>query len=396
MHELGHQLGLLHGGPRIDKLTGATILDSTINCKPNYISAMSYSRQIPGTNLLSLGEFVAGYSNGNMPPLNENSLSEQNGLSSTEDTVVVYGTVKSPTIRKASTYDGSIGESAVKINWDGDGVYDSSNVSVDINNLGFSGCGASPGQTYSDHNDWENLNFNFRGANGQAYDGTKGDPKKIADYTPEIEEQIDSTQLYYTGTFDPVNPQGTSSFKLGSTIPVKFQLWSCNPSLDTEAATCVDVDGIFGPQETLTCISDSDDPSYDPDCKEIPLQIMPNEMIFLLVTKTSDSVVNDGAILDVSGEQGSNGYFVWKDDHYQFNWDTSKLLGNVKGKQKKDSPVGGEYSLLIILLQDGGQKLLIDHENEFFIPSNIDRVAPFGIIDNDAGFPVSMKLSLVS
>ena len=139
-HELGHNLGLLHGGPRVDA-NGLSIPDSTINCKPNYNSVMSYSRQIPGptVGLLSLGQFSAGYSNGNLPNLNENSLNEQIGIDTTEDTTIVYGAPTTTTvIRKAAVYDSSASESVVKINWDGNGVYDTSSVSADINNLGFS------------------------------------------------------------------------------------------------------------------------------------------------------------------------------------------------------------------------------------------------------------------
>lgn len=389
-HELGHNLGLLHGGPRVDQF-GISIPDSTINCKPNYDSVMSYSRQIPGptVGLLSLGQFSAGYSNGNLPDLNENSLNEQIGIDTTEDTTIVYGAPTTTTvIRKAAVYDSSALEPVVKINWDGDGTYDSSTVSADINNLGFSGCGASPNQSYSDHDDWNNLNFNFRGATGQVYDGIKGDPKKIADYTPVIAEEVQSSGLYYTGTFDPLPADGTGDFKLGSTIPYKFQLWSCNPHLDTNVVTCVDESGIFGPPETLTCVPE------DPDCNEVSLQLLPDEMIYLQVTKTSDGVVQDGTVVDISEDEGSTGYFEWKTDHYQFNLDTTQFLGDIKGKGKKNSGVGGEYSLLAIILQDGVPSLLVDLDNQFFIPSDVDRDGIPGI-DNDAGFPVSMQITLV-
>ena len=37
MHEIGHTLGLRHGG------------EDNVNCKPNYRSVMSYSRQFAGS-----------------------------------------------------------------------------------------------------------------------------------------------------------------------------------------------------------------------------------------------------------------------------------------------------------------------------------------------------------
>ena len=43
-HELGHNLGLDHGGPV--EIGGINNPDSPFNCKPNYISVMSYTRQL--------------------------------------------------------------------------------------------------------------------------------------------------------------------------------------------------------------------------------------------------------------------------------------------------------------------------------------------------------------
>ena len=46
MHELGHNLGLHHGGPATAKI-GRTTADFKMNCKPNYLSVMNYARQMP-------------------------------------------------------------------------------------------------------------------------------------------------------------------------------------------------------------------------------------------------------------------------------------------------------------------------------------------------------------
>lgn len=59
MHELGHNLGLHHGG------------DDEVPCKPNYFSVMNYN------------PFMAltfSYSQGNIPSLDENALNEQAGI----------------------------------------------------------------------------------------------------------------------------------------------------------------------------------------------------------------------------------------------------------------------------------------------------------------------------
>jgi hypothetical protein len=49
MHENGHGLGLAHGAPAAAVAQGQQSLASAlINCKPNYLSVMSYSRQVDG------------------------------------------------------------------------------------------------------------------------------------------------------------------------------------------------------------------------------------------------------------------------------------------------------------------------------------------------------------
>jgi hypothetical protein len=63
MHELGHGNGLAHGGPAAYVAQNQQSLQSvTTNCKPNYLSAMSYSRQV---------DFAPDYSGGILADLNE-------------------------------------------------------------------------------------------------------------------------------------------------------------------------------------------------------------------------------------------------------------------------------------------------------------------------------------
>lgn len=70
MHELGHNLGLRHGG--------------NVNCnyKPNYNSVMNYRYQFPGvnTNCTIPGSGVLDYSRGVRLTLNENNLNENLGV----------------------------------------------------------------------------------------------------------------------------------------------------------------------------------------------------------------------------------------------------------------------------------------------------------------------------
>jgi hypothetical protein len=66
MHELGHDLGLGHGG------------NGPVNCKPNYRSVMNYTRSFRDTDPFQ----PLDYSRENLASLNEAALSEPAGLGS--------------------------------------------------------------------------------------------------------------------------------------------------------------------------------------------------------------------------------------------------------------------------------------------------------------------------
>lgn len=119
VHELGHNLGLRHGG--------------NVNCnyKPNYNSVMNYRYQFPGidTNCNVAGDGVPNYSIGTRLTLNENGLNETLGVC------------------------GSPG-----FDWNMNGTIES-NVSFDINSADpgqAAGCGGTL-TTLSDFNDWANI-----------------------------------------------------------------------------------------------------------------------------------------------------------------------------------------------------------------------------------------------
>jgi hypothetical protein len=71
MHELGHNLGLRHGG-----------FQDLPNYKPNYNSVMNYKYQFDGVdnNCTPPGNGVLNYSSGTRPPLNESNLDESRGI----------------------------------------------------------------------------------------------------------------------------------------------------------------------------------------------------------------------------------------------------------------------------------------------------------------------------
>ncbi len=142
MHELGHTLGLQHGG-----------VDS-FNCKPNYLSVMNYTHQFAGADNpgrpLDYQEHERAH------------LEEDGGLDETSAAVpgagnrtVVYGVGG-----KLKTTDGGLA-----VDWNGDGRNEQG-ATGDVNHIDLKGdtksCPASPGQRLRAWNDWEHLNFDFR------------------------------------------------------------------------------------------------------------------------------------------------------------------------------------------------------------------------------------------
>src|SRR5690606_6577368 len=120
-HELGHNLGLHHGG------------FEGLNYKPNYNSVMNYRFQFPGVDNScdALGDNVLDYSSGEYITLDESSLLEPAGVCG-----------------------------SVAIDWNTNGVIESGPISQDINNFdGFL-------SVLQDFDDWANLVYDFSPAIG--------------------------------------------------------------------------------------------------------------------------------------------------------------------------------------------------------------------------------------
>ena len=114
MHELGHTLILRHGGT------------DDINCKPNYLSVMSYSRQFPNP----IPTRPLNYSDSVIPSLYERSLNEPLGI---------QGPAGQETVYNQSPDAGVVGPRLIisanqaPVDWDGidsdlDGIIDTTSV----------------------------------------------------------------------------------------------------------------------------------------------------------------------------------------------------------------------------------------------------------------------------
>jgi hypothetical protein len=134
MHELGHTLGLHHGG-NVD-----------INYKPNYLSVMNYAfefNDLKPTRPLD-------YSHGSCIDLNESCLNEAWGIGYPEVTVW-----RDPTGKLCTNPLG------LYINWNHDMYQDLGTAKVNLNN--YPDYASPAGELLTDYNDWANLVYRFRG-----------------------------------------------------------------------------------------------------------------------------------------------------------------------------------------------------------------------------------------
>jgi len=185
MHELGHNLRLGHGG------------GDPVNCKPNYLSVMSYARQLQYPL-----NFPLDYSRTSLPTLNIAALSEPLGIGASSAITALVGppaaspvTVVSPaqTVLVGSTWL-VLTPANVPVDWNRDGDTADLGVRADVANLGLFGCqgGAS---SLAGYNDWSNLQFNLRAS----YDSTPG-VRETPHAEPELE--VDAVMQPLTVTVD--------------------------------------------------------------------------------------------------------------------------------------------------------------------------------------------------
>lgn len=111
IHELGHDLGLGHGG------------GDGVNYKPNYLSVMNYSFQTTGLTNADSGTSAIDYSRADLPDLNKAALNENSGV----------GDGPLLTIWTDPAFNGQSGRADGALDWDFDGALEAS-VAVDVNN----------------------------------------------------------------------------------------------------------------------------------------------------------------------------------------------------------------------------------------------------------------------
>ncbi|MHC4941234.1 MAG: NHL repeat-containing protein [Planctomycetota bacterium] len=149
MHEVGHCLGLHHGGDKIEFF------------KPNYLSVMNLPFQLSGLRFDG-ADGLFDYSFVKLEDLDEENLDENNGLKAPVGVDISrYGTTWffRPATTDAARVQRWTSAAAGKVNWYVDSIVDpsnpdhiDSNVKVDLNKTGSK-------TILKGYNDWANLNF---------------------------------------------------------------------------------------------------------------------------------------------------------------------------------------------------------------------------------------------
>lgn len=158
MHELGHTLGLSHGGLYYSTESKKIEMDHQ-RYKPNHISIMNYNYQFPGIKTV-LGDSIVNYQNFELLSLDEDSLSEQLGIDPINTTYGMGLYIK---------YNKKFFESWNGIDFNRNGKIDTETVSVDTN---------PKEDIFTDHiltgtlNEWKNLRYNGNliGEHGEDFD----------------------------------------------------------------------------------------------------------------------------------------------------------------------------------------------------------------------------------
>ncbi|MES2390706.1 MAG: Ig-like domain repeat protein [Acidobacteriota bacterium] len=223
MHELGHNLGLQHGG------------QDGQNKKPNYLSIMNYAFQMSGIIVNNDGK---GFSNGlydysrfSLPDMDERALNEITGIAA--DPKVFPGTSAAfPAIDKygtewscpAATGPGSLTYSATidgPINWDCANGAGSPKVRVDTNGDGGLG-------VFTSFADWPKLTFS-----GGSVGGSGATTTEVA--IPEFQaDQVNTVLPPYR-----VEISGTSVLQTapGTTIKLRFKVVNSGAIADSYTLT---------------------------------------------------------------------------------------------------------------------------------------------------------------
>jgi hypothetical protein len=207
MHELGHALGLQHGGA------------DGRNYKPNYISIMNYLWQIPFRHGLP---WRLDFSREALPTLNEANLDEFAGLG------VLVGSYYDDIIAVPYTGPGrGVMYAKLKpntpVDWDSSGAFDFDPISADLNAF----AGSSRDQTLVGQEDWSKLIYNFRNSPDFSNSARSASPSETD------EDELDFETFQFLDNLPPPKPSG--EFVMDGVLDTSATLIASNAGINLYA-----------------------------------------------------------------------------------------------------------------------------------------------------------------
>ena len=324
MHEFGHNLGLGHGG------------GDSINCKPNYLSIMSYLRQMPVK--LPPAFYKLDYSRIELNPLNESSLDETKGINSRvpmdiPDVLIIgnnFNFVKYP------------------IDWNYNDRFES-RITQDINLYPTIGdCSKNtPGQFLKGYDDWDNLifisnqskfvtsgsgtlerfsieNSTLEGTDELTYDDVKG--------------MIETTLESFNNTTSRYAPDRTLGEELNSEVMsmIETSLEGVNNTTSTYAPESIPVKDFY----TESILGDS--LLIDASSNLLNSSSSISENLSSITTKNNIISLFDEPFNEETISSLNSSSFVDKVKSYNYDIDYNKTINNLESlKTTFDSSLGG-------------------------------------------------------
>ncbi len=184
MHELGHTMGLYHGGNQIDPAN-----DRRYNFKPNYHSVMNYTWQSPKAGYDR--SWYLDYSRDKWDDLNENAIAEAAGMGGNRLMLVPVGPLVVPgaggPVLLPTRLINEGGPAILDLDLDTDDTY-----VYDINHIRIGpGEPATPGGQLKGCKDWPLLDYNFRDS-GDFGDGVHATPSILDEFDLAAEADLSS------------------------------------------------------------------------------------------------------------------------------------------------------------------------------------------------------------
>lgn len=248
MHELGHMLGLWHGGtPDPDPDNPGQF--QNVNHKPNYVSVMNYNFDHVAIENDS-GDWVAPpitYSGEALPLLDESNLDETIGVSSPTLLYTDYWVPFTQNRTGGFLAWGwlKIDEVGVaKADYNDDGDTDDTGVDADLNYLS---TGNSPGEIMGGFNDWANLQYGI---------GVGGDWDDFV-HTPLEEPELSDAMATDHRENTPPPPVGCrADTNLDGTVDTRDVLAFLNLFAGGKGAADYNLDGVTDTRDVLAFLND--------------------------------------------------------------------------------------------------------------------------------------------